>query len=1023
MRIKYAIAWLLFSAGSVFAQANTAELSGSITDSSGGVLREVAVVLTQEATGVQRATRTNDVGAYYFLQLAPGPYRLAAVLGGFQAAVRSGIRLMAGHEASIDLQLVVAGMAQQTVVSVEALTVDVKSTALSGAIDNHSIRELPLNGRDLAQLAMLEPGVSPSRRTSDSGGAGTKLVAGGSRPSQVSFVLDGADINDANNNTPGSVAGVLLGVDTLQEFRVYTNAYSAELGRSGGAVISAITRSGTNTPHGSFFEFLRNSRFDARNFFDPLDRPIPAFQRNQFGAELEGPIIRNRTFFLVSGEGLRQSLGVTERSVVPDAGARAGQIPGLAPIKVAPGVAPYLNLIPLPGGQNFGDGTGELITSTTQTTGENFFTGRVDHALSEKTFLFGRYTLDSASVHLPDGLQLFRADNASRNQYATIQATRIVSEHAVSEFHLSYNRSESSSLSSSLRNLDPSLSFVPGDPLGQISVTGLFSLGPSRFAPTFSTMNLYQVDDEISWTHGHHSVKAGIDYRSLRLPTSRPQSPFGYYQFSSLAGFLQGQASAVEFTALDSNLSRDWRQSMAAGYLQDDVKIGRRLSLNLGVRYERESVPREAHGWTANLRDPLHDAAPTSAGPLFRNPTNLNFAPRAGAAWDPFGDGKTAVRAGFGIFYDPLWTDFYANAGNRQPPYYTLGSVRNPSFPNLNPSAAVPGFVPGRLDVIPYQPQSPYTMQFNFTIQRELWQHSSVTLSYAGERGLHLARLIDANQALPQILPDGRKFFPVGSVERNRNFTGIRQKVTDGHSYYNAFEAGFDHRWSGGFGMHTNYTWSKNIDDGSITTTQGGDNDMPQDPDSRKAERGLSNYDLRHYLVTSLTWDVPNLGGPKWLGAGWQMSAIGTAASGNPFSVVVGFDRARAKFQAGTSPQRPDLAAGASNNPVMGGPDRYFDPSAFLLPQTGFYGNLGRNTLIGPGLANVDCALNKRIRVGERLAAQFRGELFNVVNHPNFAIPSQRTVFSANGPVGSAGRITSTATASRQLQLGIKLSF
>ncbi|MBL8296604.1 MAG: hypothetical protein JNN08_32465 [Bryobacterales bacterium] len=315
-------------------------------------------------------------------------------------------------------------------------------------------------------------------------------------------------------------------------------------------------------------------------------------------------------------------------------------------------------------------------------------------------------------------------------------------------------------------------------------------------------------------------------------------------------------------------------------------------------------------------------------------------------------------------------------------------------------------------------------MQYNFTIQRQLAQNTAVTLSYAGQRGVHLVRFIDGNQAIGQILSDGRKFFPENSTTRNPNLTGVRYKATDGQSVYNAMQASIQHRMRGGILFRLNYTFARNIDDGSVTVTQGGDNDLPQDPDSRKAERGLSNYDVRHYFVALWNWDLPAVPRlPKWLGSGWQWNTIATTSSGNPFSVVVGFDRARARFQAGTSPQRPDLVAGRSTNPVLGGPDRYFDPSAFSLPAAGFYGNLGRNTLIGPGLAMVDMSINKRFRITERVTAQFRTEMFNALNHANLAIPSARTVFTGSGPVGSAGRITSTLTSARQLQLGMKLVF
>lgn len=1006
-----------------FAQSDTGGLAGTVVDQSGGVLQGVRIGTENQRTGARRTVHSDVQGRYRVLQLPPGPYRITAQLEGFATEIREGVVLTVGREAGLDLTLKVGAITQETVVTADAQQVETLTGSLSALMDNRSIRELPLNGRDLAQLALLEPGVMPSRRSSDSGGPGAKLVLSGNRPSQISFVLDGSDINDANNNTPGSVAGVLLGVDTLQEFRVMTNSYSAVFGRSAGGVISAATRSGTNDWHGSLFEFVRNSAFDAKNFFDSSTQPIPPFKRNQFGGVIEGPIKRDSTFFLFSYEGLRQRLGITSRSVVPDQNAREGILPGREPVAVDPSVPGYLDLVPLPNGRNFGDGTGELILAASEETNEDFVTGRVDHRFNDQTTLFGRYTIDTGYVRRPDGLALVRSDSNSRNQYFTTQLTHLFNERLLNDFRVSYNRSHSDSSNFFLRPVDESLSFLPGLPLGQISVTGLFSLGPSRFGPSFSTLNLYQFSDSVAYTGGVHSIKFGADHRFIRLPTSRPQSPYGYYQFGGLVDFLEARPRAVELTLPDSELNRDWRQSMTAFYFQDDIRLSRRVALNLGLRYERVSTPSERNGLVANLRDPLLDAAPTAGDPLFENPSNMNFAPRAGIAWDPIGDGKTSVRSGFGIFYDPIWTDFYANAANRNPPFYTLGSIRNPVFPDATELIGSPDFVLGRLDALQYNPQNPYTMQYNFTVQRELWERTVLSVSYVGQRGVNLVRLVDANQALPEILPDGRKFFPEGSVERNPNFTGIRYKVTDAQSFYNALQISFDRRFSEGLQLRVNYIYSKTIDDGSITVTQGGDNDMTQDPDDRRAERGLSNYDLRHYFVTYLNYDLPDLGGPGWLSRGWQFNAISTLASGNPFSVLVGYDHARARFQAGTSPQRPDLAAGADRNPILGGPDQYYDPSAFVLPEAGFYGNLGRNTLIGPGLFNIDISVNKQFQISEGVRLQFRTEMFNSLNHPNFSIPGARTVFSSSGPVGSAGRISSTQTTARQLQLGMKLIF
>jgi hypothetical protein len=1016
------IALLLLVSFAVHAQQNTAELTGNVTDINGAVLPSASVKVHQPLTGFTRLAHANSVGLYSVTQLPVGLYTVTVSQEGFQTEVRENVELTVGQRGRLDFTLQVGPVTSQVAVRAGAAAVERESAALSSVMDKDSIRELPLNGRDIAQLALLEPGVVPSRRTSDSSGSGVQLSVGGRRPNQISFVLDQADINDANNNTPGSVSGVILGVDTLQEFRVLTNGYSAEYGRSAGGVISAVTRSGTNQWHGSVFEFVRNSAFDAKNFFDPANQKIPHFARNQFGGVVSGPIKHNRTFFLASYEGLRQRLGITTQAVVPNAAARNGEIPGLPKINVDPAVPGYLNLVPLPNGRDFGDGTGQYISGGSNLDDEDFIAGRVDHTFSSKTSIFGRYTFNNAKVQVPDNLQLFRSSTASRNQYLTMQLTRVFNANLLNSVRFSYNRSTNSTNPEPLREIDPALSFFPGQPLGQISITGLFSMGPSRFGPSFNELNLFQVGDDLSWIVGRHSLKVGFDHREIYLPTSRPQSPWGFYQFNSLANFLRATPTSVELALPGSEVIRRWRQSMTAAYIQDDFHLSRRLTINAGLRYERTSVPREVDGLEANVRNPLTDTTST-VGQLYKNPSNLNFAPRLGLAWDPLGDGKTSVRAAFGVYFDQLWTDFYANAANRTPPFYTLGSVRNPVFPNASSVTSNPNFVLGRQDTLIFEPSNPYSLHTNVSVQREMIKNGVVTVAYVRQRGLHEVRLIDLNQAIPIIQADGRKFFPVNSTVRNPNFSGIRHKTTDGQSSYNALQATFEYRRSKYLAFQTSYTWSKAIDDGSIVTTQGGDNDLPQDPDSRAGERGLSNYDLRHYFVGYLTTELPHFGGPRWLTSGWQFNAISTLAAGNPFSVVVGFDRARARFQAGTSPQRPDLVTGRSNNPILGGPSQYFDPLAFALPEAGFYGNLGRNTLIGPGLMALDLAVNKTFVLREGMKLQFRTEIFNAPNHPNFSIPSQRTVFSSTGRVGSAGLITSTRTSARQLQFGLKFIF
>ena len=410
MRIRISfLAGLL--AAAAFAQVNTADLIGTITDESGGVVRNVKVTLASQGTGTQRITHTNSAGRYNFEQLPPGLYRLTAQAVGFQTEVAPSVELTVGRRAELDLRLSVGEVRAETVVTAGADLVDTRDSSLSNVMQNVAIRELPLNGRDVNQLSLLEPGVVMTRRAADSGSAEYKLVINGSRPSQNSFLLDGSDINDATNTTPTSAAGIILGVDTLREFRVLANSYSAAYGRSAGGIVSAVTKSGTNQLHGSLFEFIRNSDVDAKNYFDSHTAPIPPLRRNQFGVEVDGPIIKNRTFFMTSYEGLRWRLGLTNIAVVPGASARLGIIPNQPPIAVNPAVPAYLSLVPLPNGPLFSDGTGQFISSASQSTDENFASSRIDHYLSEKTFLFIRYTYDGAKQSVPDNLNLSTANS------------------------------------------------------------------------------------------------------------------------------------------------------------------------------------------------------------------------------------------------------------------------------------------------------------------------------------------------------------------------------------------------------------------------------------------------------------------------------------------------------------------------------------------------------------------------------------------------------------------------------------
>ncbi len=981
-----------------------------VQDISGALVAHAHVSVVEESRAFRRTVDSNNAGLYSFSQLTPGQYKVTVEAPGF-ARTQQVVVLTVGERAGVNVKLqVLASTADVTVQTAEAM-LEREDPSLSAVTGPRSIEQLPLNGRDTTQLALLSPGVVPSRRVNpDSQGLGRQISIEGRRPNQVAFLLDGTDVNDAYNNTPGGASGVIPGVDSIAQFRVLTNGYGAEFGRTGGGIIDEITRSGTRQLHGSVFEFVRNSALDAKNYFDAKTLPIPAFQRNQFGGSAGGPVGKRRNFFFGNYEGLRQNLGITTQALVPNTTARTT---GVAAVQ------PFLAIIPVPNSTVFTDGTGIYQSSGTSVTGEDFFVARVDHQHSDATSYFARFQFDNANVRTPDSLQLSASHNRSRAQYATAQLTHSFSQRLVNESRASYNRSYYTLEYNILPALDPSLSFVPGNPFGSISITGLAMIGPMRFGPNVNVLNLFQGSDDLTLTAGRHTISLGFDEKQILFPQEAAQSQNGFYQFTSVANFLAARPSAVEIALPGSNPRRHWRQHMESVYLTDTYRTSQALNITAGLRYERASVPSEIDGLQSTVRDILNDKADT-IGPLYTNPANLNIAPRVGFAFSPGKASTTTVRGAFGVYFDPLWTDFYLNAGSRQPPFFTVGSVSSPTFPRVNITSA--NFILGRVDVVQYHPASSYVMQWNGSLQQQLARGAVLTLAYSANRGVHDQRITDANQALPQVV-NGRKFFPVNSAVRNTAFTAIRYKQTNGLSSYHALRATLEYRWNRVLQLRSNYTWSKAIDTSSLVTAQGTENDVPQDPDSLAAEKGLSNYDLRHYSSTSLTAELPRYRGPKWLTAGWQTNGIVLLSSGAPFSTLVSYDSARARFGTGPSPERPDLVPGRSSNPIKGGPVQYFDPTAFTLPAPGFYGTLGRNTLTGPGLVSFDGAVNKSFLFGERSRLQLRAEVFNIINRANFAIPSQRNVFTTTGRVASAGLITNTLTSSRQVQLGARFDF
>ncbi len=1019
-----------------FGQTVGATIQGAVSDSSGAVLPGVQIVVKNTATGTTHETTTDEQGRYRVPLLQSGEYELEVSLPGFNAVTRRGIRLTVGQTAQIDLTMAVGNVSQEVSVTADANPVNLTSAALSGLVTDKQIRDLPLNGRSFQQLALLQPGVTAALAAGNDvvGGRTPKISINGARPEQNNFLLDGTDINNVYNKTPGSVGGVLLGVDAVLEFQVLTNAYSAEFGRSAGGVINAVTRSGDNEFHGSAFEFLRNSSLDAKNFFDPSTKPIPPFKRNQFGGTFGGPIRRDKTFFFGAFEGLVERLGITGITSVPDDNARLGILPDKQ-VQLHPSIPAYTDLFfPKPNGRNLGGGIAEYLFSASQPTDEHFGQIRIDHTISNSDRFFARYTIDQGKVVRtpPTKPPVTVTNERSRNQYVTLEHQHTFSPALVNELRFGVNRS--TSLADNVRTVDipASMSWIPGEPFGYFTITGVVTeaVGDYRL-PRNDRLNNFSLLDNVLYTRGRHAMKFGFQGQRIHFNQQTTSQRGGIVTFPNLESYLTGKPSNVDFAVaglIDPN--RGYRQWLFAGFVQDDVRTTRNLTFNLGLRYEFVTVPTEVNGKISNLRN-VTDTAVSIGSPWHNNPSLKNFAPRVGLAWDPFSTGKTSVRAGFGLFFDEILPKYYFFSGSLNPPFTTRTSIVNPPFPNVVANFDRNAYIRAQLQTVNFDLQTPYVVQYNFSIQRQLPGSVDVTVGYAGSHGLHLFRLGDANLA-PETIVNGHKVYQPQLGRRNPNFAGVWQRVTDAQSFYNSLQLSAIRRFANGFRAQTSYTFSRSIDDASGINSQDFSNVVQYGLDwyDRTIDRGLSAFHARHNLTFNWTYDLPfgkSLSGAAAVfGKGWQLNNITTVTSGHPFTVRLGFNRSgNLNTTSFSMHERPNLKAGASNNPILGGPDRYWDINAFELPPVNERGNLGRNTLIGPGLVNLDFSLGKSFSFNERRSLQFRAEVFNAPNHPNFGVPSGVIAFTnASSAVSPTwGRISSTVTTARQIQFGLKYTY
>jgi hypothetical protein len=1038
------------SSQSVAAQATTGALSGRVTDEEGNVISDAAVSITRQSTGALRVVTTGSGGRYLAAGLAPGTYSVRVEQAGFEVSIQNGVVITLGGQTVVDTALKVGAVEEEIVVTAEVSGIDRTGSTLAGLVDERTIKDLPLNARSFVQLTTLEPGVLEFKNVGEpvttfpGSGRGLRIAVNGIRPEMNSYLIDGIDVGDAYNNSPGSAAGLFLGVETLREFQVLTSNYTAEYGRVGGAIINAVTRSGGNDFKGWGFEFHRNENLNARNFFDPPEKP--EFERNQFGAGVSGPLVADRTFFLVSYEGLREDLGRTVVSVVPDDNARLGILPDPAnpgqtmQVGVSPAVQPYLDLYPRANRDAVpGDGVAEHAFAFSQPTDQDFFTLKVEQRISDSNSLSARYIVDDARIERPLNFPQFAIREESTNQYLALEQLSVVTSSLLNTARLGFSGTEFESRDTELSPIAPELSFIPGRDFGVLLVGGLTNMGITTFGPTNQpSQDLFTLADSVTWEKGNHSLRFGGSYQRFEIDETNSLLDNGLWNFFSLQNFLENRPFAFLGLQTGSDITRETRQSLLGLFVQDDIKVGAHFTLNLGLRYERNSVPTEARGRVANLRDPLNDALPTVGGDLVSDSNLDNIAPRVGFAWVPFQNGRTVVRGGGGLFYHQAGYGYFFRTLMYSPPFAGFGALPAPpvgppfvAFPRIPPQ-----FFPANITFpTQFDLETPYVAQYNLNVQRELPADLVLTVAYVGSRGHHLGRVTEINTFQPREV-NGEPFFVPGP-RVNPSWVGLNVIDTNGSSWYDSFQLSLEKRFSRGYQFQASYSYGDCEDDSPpLLRDVESAPSIVMDANNPARDRGRCNSDIEHNFTLHYTWDLPfgrKASGlkRKWL-AGWQLSGVTSLRSGSPFTVENGFDRARTGKIGPFLTDRPDLAPGAGNI-IQGGPVQYFDPSAFVLQAVGFYGNAPRNFLEGPSLENWDVSIIKNTPLGDRVDLQVRLDVFNLFNHTNLSVPTGpgRLAFlgatpgpGADGvPNPVAGRIFKTVTSARQLQLAAKLSF
>ena len=1042
---------ILFAAAPVVWAQSEATITGIVTDTTGGVIPGASVTILNAETGARRSILTNDAGRYEAPLLSAGTYEVTADKRDFNPATLK-LPLAAGQRAVANLKLSIAAGHQAVEVQDTPAATQVTTADASGVVSGHQMKELPLNGRSYDQLITLNPGVV-NYTSQRAGGIGTNnsvignmFSASGRRPQENLYLLNGIEFTSASeiNNTPGGASGQLLGVDAVREFSVVKDDYGAEYGKRPGAQVNIVTASGTDQVHGNAYEFLRNSALDARNFFDR--ESVPQFQRNVFGGSLGGPIRKDRTFLFGNYEGYRQHLGASGVAFVPDDSSRAN---------AAPGVQPFLALWPVANGPELLTSTGgpsgiaQAFSNPLQAIREDFGTARLDQTLSQKDSITGVYTVDDSLANTPTANPLSFVDITLREQVASLSETHMFSSNVLNQAKFGFSRGAYYYTGRSLVSLP---GFVEGQPIGAVVIGGstannaasqIAAAGGSGSSNLTAVRNLFTAEDQVAVTHGIHLFKFGVWTQRIQANDNLAQNQYGQATFSNLQSFLDGTVSA--FTVTPSSTLLGWRSFEGALYAEDVLKPMPSLELRFGFRAESTNGWNEAHGRASNYRfnsEGIIDTQPT-VGRSALSVNNAKFlpAPRVGIAWSPFASRKTVVRAGFGLYYSLLDNISYRldNLG----PFNQSLVMRNIPIASIH---IVPEAPPPSNSLVPpsgVQPsvETPTVESYTLTIEQQLSANTSLRVGYVGSHAYHELLSVDANVPVPNLCPAspcpagypaGTWYNPPGAPLANPEVGATTTWFSEGVSSYNALEADFSRRFSRGLQFRGVYTFAKALDNGDTLNTTLATNSPSyvSNPLDLRSDYSRASFDVRHSAVINATWELPFASGqqvqgspwPRRLISNWRVSGIAALQSGIPFTPQLSYNPSNDGDT--RNPVRPSWNPNFAGPVVLGGANRYFEPSAFVQPLPGTYGNAGRNTLTGPGMVETDISLARSFSFGERRELQLRADFFNALNHTNLNTPNPVVFTAATGaPSPTAGVITSTSTSSRQIQLALKLSW